>query len=82
MCLALIHNVPLRVKDFRRKTSTLRGPERPLLVTPRSVKRSRLAAFDKFEMFFFIYVCSDDCLKGKSVKYLLLSYNILRENWP
>ena len=46
-CFALIHNVTLRVKGFRSKTPTLRGPERLGQPPPCHAKRARLAAFDK-----------------------------------
>ena len=47
LCFALIHNVTLRVKGFRVKTPTLRGPERLGQPPPRNAKSFRLAAFDK-----------------------------------
>ena len=47
LCFALIHNVTLRVKGFRGKTPTPRGPERPGQPHPRNAKRARLVAFDK-----------------------------------
>ena len=44
---ALIHNVTLRVKGFRGKTQTPRGPERLGQPHPLNAKPARLAAFDK-----------------------------------
>ena len=44
---ARIHNVTLRIKGFRGKTSSPRGPERLGQPPPRNAKRARLAAFDK-----------------------------------
>ena len=47
LCFALIHNVTLREKGFRGKTSTPRGPERLGQPPPPNAKRARLAAIDK-----------------------------------
>ena len=47
LCFPLIHNVTLRVKGFRGKTSTPRGPERLGQPPQRNAKRARLAAFYK-----------------------------------
>ena len=56
LCFALIHTVTLRVKGFRGKTPTLRGPERLGQPPPRNAKGARLAAFDKIgNMFSFTY---------------------------
>ena len=56
LCFALIHNVTLRVKGFRGKTPTLRGPERLGQPPPRNAKSPRLAAFDKIgNVFSFTY---------------------------
>ena len=59
LCFALIHNVTLRVKVFRGKTPTLRGPERLGKPPPRNAKSARLAAFDKIgNVFSFTYLYS------------------------
>ena len=56
LCFALIHKVTLRVKGFRGKTPTLRGPERLGQPPPRNTKSARLAAFDKIgNVFSFTY---------------------------
>ena len=47
LCFALIHNVTLREKGFRGKTSTPRASERLGKPPPRNAKRARLAALDK-----------------------------------
>ena len=46
LCFVLIHNVTLRVKGFRGKKPTLRGPERLGQPPPRHAKRARLETFD------------------------------------
>ena len=59
LCFALIHNVTLRVKGFRGKTPTLRGPECLGQPPPRNAKSARLAAFDKIgNVFSFTYMYS------------------------
>ena len=56
LCFTLIHNVTHRVKGFRGKTPTLRGPERLGQPHPRNTKIARLAAFDKIgNVFSFTY---------------------------
>ena len=56
LCFALIHTVTLRVKGFRGKTPTLRGPERLGQPPPRNAKGARFAAFDKIgNVFSFTY---------------------------
>ena len=56
LCFALIHNVTFRVKRFRGKTPTLRGPERLGQPPPRNAKSARLAAFDEIgNVFSFTY---------------------------
>ena len=47
LCFAFIHNVTLRIKEFRGKTSTPHGPKRLGQPPPCKAKHARLAAFDK-----------------------------------
>ena len=56
LCFALIHNVTLKVKGFRGKTPTLRGPERIGQPSPCNAKSARFAAFNKIgNVFSFTY---------------------------
>ena len=47
LCFALKHNITLRGKGFRGKTSTPHGPERLGQPSLRKAKRAKLAEFDK-----------------------------------
>ena len=47
LCIALIHNVTLRVNGFRGKTATPRDPERIGKQPPRNANCARLATFDE-----------------------------------